>query len=239
MSTRLDQFIKDHREDFDDEMPSPKVWDAIEDKVMPEKKISTTPVVKINFMRWSAAAAAVVLVTLAAWMMLRTKTTKEEIKKETGIAKTQPVQQKQNTPTIDSNKTVVPDSNPTQQQLAQNNNPVTTQKQNDDATTQQSSVNEELYHFAKIVEIKHRELKVMAKDEPLLYKQFSGDVNKLDSVYHSLEIKFSKKQNSEELLEAMIQNLQLQMQLLNHQLDIIKQLNHSKKSAYEKAYQSI
>src|SRR5579871_6584226 len=165
MSTRLDQFIKDHREDFDDEMPSPKVWDAIEDKVMPEKKISTTPVVKINFMRWSAAAAAVVLVTLAAWMMLRTKTTKEEIKKETGIAKTQPVQQKQNTPTIDSNKTVVPDSNPTQQQLAQNNNPVTTQKQNDDATTQQSSVNEELYHFAKIVEIKHRELKVMAKDE--------------------------------------------------------------------------
>ena len=96
-----------------------------------------------------------------------------------------------------------------------------------------------MYHFAKLVEIKHRELKTMSKDEPLLYKQFSGDVNKLDSVYHSLENKLSKNQNSEELLEAMIQNLQLQMQLLNHQLGIIKQLNHSKKSAYEKAYQSI
>jgi DNA end-binding protein Ku len=40
------------------------------------------------------------------------------------------------------------------------------------------------------------------------------------------------------LLEAMIQNLQLQIGLLNHQLDIIKQINNSKKSAYEKAYKS-
>ncbi|MBS1936082.1 MAG: hypothetical protein JST96_18925, partial [Bacteroidetes bacterium] len=150
-----------------------------------------------------------------------------------------PVPQKQNPTIVDSNKTTVPDNTATQQQLASTDKPTVIQKQNDDAATQQSNVNEELYHFAKIVEIKHRELKTMAKDEPLLYKQFSGDVNKLDSVYHSLETKFSKNQNSEELLEAMIQNLQLQMQLLNHQLDIIKQLNHSKKSAYEKAYQSI
>lgn len=240
MSTRLEQFIKDHREDFDDERPSPKVWDNIENEVIPEKKISAT-VVKINFMRWSAAAAAVILVALAAWMMLRTKTTKQEMNQATGIAKTQPVRQKQNEqPSTDSNKTTVPDNNAAQQQLASNDkSTATTRQQNDDAATQQSNVNEELYHFAKIVEIKHRELKAMAKDEPLLYKQFSGDVNKLDSVYHSLETKFSKNQNSEELLEAMIQNLQLQMQLLNHQLEIVKQLNHSKKSAYEKAYQSI
>ena len=98
---------------------------------------------------------------------------------------------------------------------------------------------EEMYHFAKLVEIKQHELKSIEKDEPLLYKQFSGDVNKLDSVYHSLEHKLSAKQNSEELLEAMIQNLQLQMGLLNHQLKIIQQINHSKKSAYDKAYQSI
>jgi len=54
-----------------------------------------------------------------------------------------------------------------------------------------------------------------------------------------LEFHLSKKQNSEQLLEAMIQNLQLQMQILNKQLHIIKQLNQSKKEAYEKAYQSI
>jgi hypothetical protein len=40
------------------------------------------------------------------------------------------------------------------------------------------------------------------------------------------------------LLEAMLQNLQLQMGLLNHQLDIIKQINHSKKTAYEEAHKT-
>jgi hypothetical protein len=199
-------------------------------------------VVRMNFMRWSAAAAAAVLVILAAWLVMRTKTTKNEIKENTGIAKSQPATPKQNETVIDTNKTKTSDN--TTQQLASTDKPDNQKgtekpKQNEAAGELQSNVNEELYHFAKLVEIKHRELKTMAKDEPLLYQQFSGDVNKLDSVYHSLETKLSKNQNSEELLEAMIQNLQLQMQLLNHQLGIIKQLNNSKKSAYEKAYQSI
>ncbi len=98
---------------------------------------------------------------------------------------------------------------------------------------------EEMVHYARLVEIKHNELKRIQKNEPLLYKQFASDVDKLDKVYHSLEDQLPKNPNREQLLEAMIQNLQLQMKLLNHQLDIIKQINHSKKSAYEKAYQSV
>ncbi|HEX3935693.1 MAG TPA: hypothetical protein VHW43_13495, partial [Puia sp.] len=101
-----------------------------------------------------------------------------------------------------------------------------------------ASVNEEMYHYAKLVEIKHKELKTIEKDEPLLYRQFSSDVNKLDSVYRSLQVQLPKNPNREQLLEAMLQNLQLQMGLLNHQLDIIKQINHSKKTAYDKAYKT-
>jgi hypothetical protein len=88
------------------------------------------------------------------------------------------------------------------------------------------------------VEIKHKELKAIQKDEPLLYKQFSADVYTLDSVYHSLQSQLPKNPNREQILEAMLQNLQLQMGLLNHQLDIIKQINHSKKTAYDKAYKN-
>ncbi|HLX92631.1 MAG TPA: hypothetical protein VKR32_13160, partial [Puia sp.] len=82
------------------------------------------------------------------------------------------------------------------------------------------------------------ELKKIKKDEPLLYKQFSSDVYKLDTVYQSLKKQLPKNPNREQLLEAMIQNLQLQMELLNRQLNIIKQINNSKKSAYEQAYKS-
>jgi len=101
-----------------------------------------------------------------------------------------------------------------------------------------ASVNEEMYHYARLVELKHKELKTIEKDEPLLYRQFASDVNKLDGVYRNLQEQLSTNPNREQLLEAMLQNLQLQMGLLNHQLDIIKQINHSKKTAYEKAYKT-
>ncbi len=99
--------------------------------------------------------------------------------------------------------------------------------------------NKEMYYYAKLIELKHEELKTLEKDEPLLYRQFSGDVQKLDSVYHSLKTQLPNNSNREQVIEAMISNLQLQIGLLNKQLDIIKQIKHSKKSAYEKAYKSV
>jgi hypothetical protein len=234
MSTRLEQFIKDNREEFDDEIPSPKLWDNIQDRVMPEKKTGA-PIIKMNFMRWSAVAA-VVLIALGAWFLMRTKPdNKIEPQKEVAKTKPQTVQPKQN----DTTATVQKKDDVPAQQLAKSNDTKKDDTKKNEPYDLQADAKEEMVHYAKLVEIKHRELKSMSKDEPLLYKQFSEDVNKLDSVYHSLETKLSTKQNSEELLEAMIQNLQLQMQLLNRQLGIIKQLNHSKKSAYDKAYQSI
>jgi len=96
-----------------------------------------------------------------------------------------------------------------------------------------------MYYYSKLIEIKHDELKTLQKDEPLLYKKFSGDVNKLDSVYQTLKTQLPKNPNREQLIEAMIYNLKLQIGLLNKQLNIIKQIKHSKKSAYEKAYESV
>jgi len=233
MSTRLEQFIKDNRDEFDSDEPSPKLWDNIQDKIMPEKKIGAA-VVKMNFMRWSAAAAAVVLIALGAWFLMRANHS-VKVKPENGGE----VSKVEKNKTNDLPQVITPDTIAKQQIASADKTTKDEIKKNDVAADPEANAKEELYHFAKLVEIKHRELKSIEKDEPLLYKQFSGDVNKLDSVYHSLETQLSKKQNSEELLEAMIRNLQLQMGLLNHQLRIIKQINHSKKSAYDKAYQSI
>jgi len=233
MSTSLEQFINDNRDEFDSDEPSPKLWDNIQDKIMPEKK-GAAPVVRMNFMRWSAAAAVLILVTGGVWFLMRTNQG-NIVKTDTNtIAKIQPAASKKTNelPTVKTDSVA-------KQQIASADKPAKDDVKKDAVVDPDANAKEELYHFAKLVEIKHRELKSIEKDEPLLYKQFSGDVNKLDSVYHSLENKLSKKQNSEELLEAMIQNLQLQMGLLNHQLRIIKQINHSKKSAYDKAYQSI
>jgi hypothetical protein len=237
MSGQLEQFINDNRDEFDGEEPAKEIWDNIQQKLEPELK-QESRVVRINFVRWSAAASVVVLLGAGAWYFLSNR---NDVKPgtTTTVAKNQPATKDQTTKT---NSLPKPDSvaKSTQQQVAQSNiKPDNTNKSGVDAGSDLMSYQQkEMVYYAKIVDLKHDELKKIKKDEPLLYKQFSGDVYKLDSVYRSLKKELPKNPNREQLLEAMIQNLQLQMELLNRQLHIIKQINNSKKSAYEQAYKS-
>lgn len=89
-------------------------------------------------------------------------------------------------------------------------------------------------NFAKMIDMKQEELKLLAKDQPELYQQFSTAINQLDSSYNNLKDQLSSTPNREVLLEAMIQNLQLQLNVLNQQLNIINQIKESKKNSHEK-----
>jgi len=230
MSNRLEQYIKDHRDEFDTEEPSPAVWEKIQ---YPSKPFTegNVRVVRLRIIRWAAAAAIIILAGTGLWIGTRPKTN--------------------NLPEVAANRSSSSDSGTKQnpvtaadtagQQLAVQQPSSNEHKKNEDTASldSESLIREEMNHYASLVELKHKQLKSIEKDEPLLYKQFATDVNKLDSVYNGLKKQLPKNPNREQLLEAMIQNLQLQMGLLNHQLDIIKQINHSKKAAYEKAYKSI
>jgi hypothetical protein len=238
MSNRLENFVRDHREEFDGDEPDSKIWEAIRKDMGlgedPNKK-KPAPVVRLYRIRFAVAAAVVLLIAGTVWFYSTRQsqtpgTTTGNPAVASGTRKpapqttqptTQPVNPSTETPAIN------PDSNGS---VAKS-----TPDENSDINAEQT---EEMYHYAKLVEIKQKELKTIEKDEPLLYKQFSMDVNKLDSAYHGLQSQLSKNPNQEQILEAMLQNLQLQMGLLNHQLDIIKQINHSKQSAYEKAYKT-
>jgi predicted negative regulator of RcsB-dependent stress response len=78
--------------------------------------------------------------------------------------------------------------------------------------------------FSTVIEAKQTELRKLEKDDPELYKKFSGDIQKLDSAYHSLRNTLNANPNTEQLLQAMISNLQLQIDLLNQQLTIIQKV---------------
>ncbi|HTQ64843.1 MAG TPA: hypothetical protein VMI12_08590 [Puia sp.] len=231
MSSRLEQFIQDHREEFDGDEPSKKVWENISRQMDPDKNQETT-VVRFNILRWSVAAAILILAGTGAWYFIHNTntTTLQPVAVNTKPVTNDSTKPSVNIP-VDSSSSQLVITNPENQKNLTGNEPANTDELN--------SYNEEMYHYTKLIEIKHNELKKIEKDEPLLYKKFAGDVYKLDSVYHSLQKQLPKNPNREQLLEAMIQNLQLQIGLLNHQLDIIKQINHSKKSEYEKAYKSV
>jgi hypothetical protein len=235
MSNRLEQYVRDHREEFDGEEPDNKIWEAIrKDMGLAEDPNKKKPalVVRLSRATWAVAAAVVLLIVGTVWF-LNTRQTPVNPTIAGGPKITQPATRPTPAPTASQNPALNPDSSHNNENLANNSG-----KDAGLNSELDESQNEEMYHYAKLVEIKEKELKTIEKDEPLLYKQFSLDVGKLDSSYHSLQNKLSKNPNREQILEAMLQNLQLQMGLLNHQLDIIKQINHSKKTAYEKAYKT-
>ena len=263
MNNRLEQFVRDHREEFDTEEPDSKVWDAIgRDMGFGDTtKKKQAGVVRIYRARWTAAAAVVLLIAGATWYLSAHRNISNNLPAvaagNPGSAATQSAAQSATQPDTTARNLASAQNPDANRSLAATSPNTATNHKNlnstgsggaspdvannakpDDNAELDASVNEEMYHYAKIVEIKHKELKAIQKDEPLLYKQFSADVYTLDSVYHSLQSQLPKNPNREQILEAMLQNLQLQMGLLNHQLDIIKQINHSKKTAYDKAYKN-
>ena len=94
----------------------------------------------------------------------------------------------------------------------------------------------EVNEFAKMIVLKQEELKQLSKEQPGLYNKFTKDIIQLDSSYNALKNQLSVTPNKEMLVEAMIQNLQLQLSVLNQQLNIIKQIKQSKEYSHEKKY---
>lgn len=121
-------------------------------------------------------------------------------------------------------KTPAAVSNPKEEELLKEINPAYAQ---------------EVYHFTKLIELKQSELKQLEKDQPALYSQFISDIRKLDSSYNNLKGELPTNPNREQLLEAMIQNLRLQTELLNQQLQIIQEIKQSKNKSHESASKSI
>jgi hypothetical protein len=227
MSKRLEDFVNDNREAFDKFEPGPVVWHNIQQELKkgtPEKK---GILISLKTIRWSAAAAVIILLGAGIFFFRQAKTTKAP----TEIANTG---QQPSTPATNDLPAPRHDSN---------QNPVSVPPVNEQRGHEQLAAaggddySEEIYHYTRLVELKQNEIKKITKDEPLLYQQFAGDINKLDSTFHTLRKQLPENPNREQLLEAMIKNLQLQEALLNRQLQIIKQINNVKKTEYEKILQ--
>ena len=82
----------------------------------------------------------------------------------------------------------------------------------------------EVVLYTKLIDTKRTELRQMTEDNPALYQEFSGDLDRLEKSYKTLKADFPKNPNQEVLIQAMIQNLQLQIDLLNEQLRVIQRI---------------
>jgi hypothetical protein len=93
--------------------------------------------------------------------------------------------------------------------------------------------------FNETIELQQEELKKATTDRPTLYKQFEEDLNVLDSTFAALKKQAEQTPNRDVLIKAMIQNLQLQAELLNRQLLIIKDIKNEKQTQTQKDEKTI
>ncbi|MEP6724381.1 MAG: hypothetical protein ABJC98_01135 [Bacteroidota bacterium] len=225
--SNLEDFVKNNRDDFDKFEPGPVVWHNIQQQLKkPAEKKGI--LISMKVLRWSAAAAIILALGAGTFYYVTHN------KKTPDMAGVKDLPAATNDLPVVAQKEIKKETPDTAEHSVPNKiNNDTQLAQNDDA-----DANEELAHYARLVEIKQNQIKKIKKDEPLLYQQFAGDFNKLDSTFHTLKKQLPVNPNREQILEAMIQNLQYQEALLNQQLNVIKKINNTKKEAYEKAYRS-
>ncbi|WP_205512526.1 hypothetical protein [Longitalea arenae] len=210
MSKGLEQFIRDNRDQFDTDEPGEQVWQKLEQQLTEQKPTAQTQTSKsrklivLNLLRWTAAAAILVLAGIGIFSLLTNRHTSNN----TGV-----VQKGDRSDTPVSNDPLLKEINPNYAQ--------------------------EVYQFTRLIEDKQNELKAIEKENPTLYRKFVSDINKLDSSYNALKKELPANPNREQLLEAMIENLRLQTEILNQQLSIINQIKASKSDNHDSQFKKI
>lgn len=84
------------------------------------------------------------------------------------------------------------------------------------------------FRYVGLIETKRGEIREFEQTDPQLYREFSTEIEELNRDYQRLKTELPQTPNQEELLQAMIQNLQTQVHILNRQLTIINKIKQAK-----------
>ncbi|MBI2729765.1 MAG: hypothetical protein HYX40_03275 [Sphingobacteriales bacterium] len=236
-SNELEGFVKNNRDEFDDAPVPAGLWDKIEQQIQPKKTVrrnfnaggstaGKSLVIEMRWVKMAAAAAVILAVGLITIKMINKNTdnpTEDTVAKTTEQPKTNVTAVTPETSTakqLPAEGTETPQQQPAE--LASNNIPKNENTEADD----EMGV---LVHFTKIIHNKQKQLITIKKYSPELYEHFVADYSKLDKSYNDLKDEMKTNPNKEVLLEKMIVNLQWQIDLLNEQLKVVRQLNKTKK----------
>jgi hypothetical protein len=243
MKKGLEKFIHENREDFDQSEPGPVVWHNIQQQLAksPEKK---GIYVSMRVLRWSAAAAMVIVLGVGAFVFMNNK-------KDEKIVAENPTKKSSDTSSpVTNNLPDINTANKLAAGISQSENPTVKESRPenniDEENTQrrkQLKYNANLHedkermayeqstqYFSQLIANKQSKLKGLEKTNPVLYKEFVNDINDLDVTYKSLKKQLPQTQDRSRLIRAMIKTLQLQLELLNNQLIIVNKIESKQKN---------
>jgi hypothetical protein len=88
---------------------------------------------------------------------------------------------------------------------------------------------DKMVQYTSLIESKREEIKQIKNHDPVMYQEFATEIEKLNQDYQNLQIELSQTPNQEDLVKAMVQNLQVQLDILNRQLKIIEKVKEYQK----------
>ena len=175
MQDKLEKFIRDNRELFDDKTPDKSVWDNIEKEIGADKKKKQIDF----FFLWKAAA--VFFFAVSAYLLFQLNNSRQN-------------------PGFDS-------------ELADNG-------------LIEEFKETEAFYISQIAETR-ASIEAIDDVKPELAQSFEQDIHKMDSMYNELKVELSRESN-EQVYNALVQNLQTRIEILNQQLNILKSLKKQK-----------
>ena len=89
---------------------------------------------------------------------------------------------------------------------------------------------DKMVQYTSLIESKREEIKQIETHDPVMYKEFATEIEKLNQDYQNLQTELSQTPNQEDLVKAMVQNLQVQLDILNRQLKIIEKVKEYQKN---------
>lgn len=219
MSHKLEDFIQKNKNQFDDYEPSAALWHRIEKK-LDEPKEKKTKVFLMASAKWAAAAMIVLAIGLTFYALNTSDNNETHLaKSDTSVQQEPP----------STGTTEIANNVPSEvKEPIVEKNIFSPRKVKETSVMAKSTEEEEVYHYTRLVQIKQTQIRNLKDSHPELYNQFADDLARLEFTYGELSKKLKHGLNNERLLEAMIQNLKMQAELLNKQLEITKQVKNNK-----------
>lgn len=87
--------------------------------------------------------------------------------------------------------------------------------------------------YAQLIVQKKDSIAYIATSDPALYGEFSKVLSQMEANYDMLKREFTRSPNKELTLEAMIRNLQAQIDILSQQLEILDYIKNSKNQSHD------
>ncbi len=170
----IEDFIRENREEFNEDFASERVWHNINSKLHSQKS-------KFSWKPYMAAASIMLFISLT-WIIASHKFNRDS------------------------------------QNIA-NNIPM--------------EVQEAQVQFSSLIELKRNELNQYRSTNPELIKDFEHQLIELQKNYKLLLPQLGDQNKKDIVLQAVIENLQMQVNVLNQQIDIINQLKNNKHETEE------